>query len=715
MQKEAGNQKILHQSGGRACLVVIAGALGMTINEEELQKKHGIDDELTDFTTLKEAAEKIELKVKFITMENKKLYKVSVPAIAMKNDGGYIVIQEINKDKIRIYDPAYGHSIIIRFGEFVTNWSGKVIVFKRAFSLKDLGRQFNLTWFIPIIIKYKQYFMEIIGAAFFFQLFGLVSPLCTQVIIDKVIIHQGTVTLNVLAVGMVFVVLFQATMNVIRTYLFTHTTNKIDIILGTRIFRHLMNLPIQYFEKRLVGDILLKVSALNNIREFLTNTAINACIDLIFTVLFFAVMFYYSIPLTLIAIAAIPIQVIINILGTPLYQNRLKESWNVSAESNAFLVESIMGMYAVKSLSVEPQFKQRWESLLAKSVSRNLDKTQLSVLLNNGVSLTQQLVTYLIIWYGGIMVIDGAVTIGQFIAFQMLANQASAPLSRLAGIWQSFQQTKLAVQRIGDILNAVPEPKNLAEAVELQKIKGEIEFKNVTFRYVIDDNPVLKKINLNIKPGMKVGIVGRSGSGKSTLTKIIQKLYTPEAGNVYIDGLDIDRVDLMQLRQQIGVVLQDNYLFNGSVRDNIALTRQVASMKEINQAARLAGAHEFILELPEGYDTMIGERGSTLSGGQRQRIAIARVLLTNPQILIFDEATSALDYQSERLIMGNMDCIAAGRTMLIIAHRLSNVVHCDVIIVMEHGEIVEQGTHHELMNQKGTYYHLHNQQGGRNV
>jgi len=714
-QKNTEKGHSTYVSTAKVCLAVVAKGFGILIDEEKLTKEHGISEDLVDPKALIKAAKKIRLKAKIIKPGKMGLSALPVPAIAIRNDGDYVVIGENNSKKILLFDPEHGHSIVISLEEFLINWTGEVIVFKRTFNLRDISRQFNLTWFIPVVVRYKRYFLEILGAAFFFQLFGLVAPLCTQVIIDKVIGNQGIITLNVLIVGMIFVVLFQTVMNLIRTYLFTHTTNKIDVILGTRMFRHLMNLPIQFFETRRVGDTLMRVSALNNIREFLTGTAVTVLIDLSFSIVFFAVMFYYSVPLTLIAIAAIPIQLLINILGTPIYQKRLQDSWNASAENNAFAVEAIAGIHTVKSLAVEPQFNFRWERLLARSVSTNLDKAQFSVVLNNGGSFIQKLVSYLIIWFGGFMVIDGSVTIGQFIAFQMMASQAGTPLLRLVGMWQSFQQTKLAVTRIGDILNAVAEPTCLPDAIKLPEIKGEIKLENITFRYYIESDEVLRQVNLHIKAGMKVGIVGRSGSGKSTLTKIIQRLYAPEAGRVYIDDVDIAQADPTWLRQQIGVVLQDNYLFNGSVRENIALARQGVSMQEINRVANLAGAHDFIIELPEGYDTLVGERGATLSGGQRQRIAIARALISDPKIVIFDEATSALDYQSERIIMGNIEQISAGRTMFIIAHRLANVKKCDTIIVMERGQILEQGTHDELVSLRGMYYNLYQQQGDKHV
>jgi len=572
--------------------------------------------------------------------------------------------------------------------------------------LKNMETRFNLRWFAGIVLYYKRYLWEIVMAAFCFQTMGLVIPLCTQVIIDKVIVNKGMVTLNVLALGMVLVVVFQLAMDVIRRYLFSHTTNKIDVLLGTRLFQHIMKLPMEFFMKRRVGNLLMKIYALENIREFLTKTAITTCIDICFSLIFFAVMFYYSFPLAVIALVAVPVQIIINIFGAPRYQKRLEESWNVEARSHAFMIEAIQGIQTVKALSLEPRFRYRWENMLSGNVQKNLACTQFGVAMNESVDMVQQLVKYLIIWFGGVMVIDGSVTIGQFIAFQMLSNQAAVPILRIAQICQSFQQMRLSLERMGDIISSAIEKGWANNGIQLEKIYGGIKFEKVSFNYDIESSVALDHVSLEIEPGMCIGLVGRSGSGKSTLTKLINRLYCPTEGQIFLDGEKLENMDLVWLRQRIGVVLQENYLFTGTIRENIAYGRTEASFEQIEAAARLAGAHDFIMDLPDGYDAYIEENGGNLSGGQRQRIAIARVLLQDPQILIFDEATSALDYASERVIMENMKKMASGRTTLIIAHRLANVKHCDRIVVMDHGKIVELGNHEELLRQGGVYSDL---------
>jgi subfamily B ATP-binding cassette protein HlyB/CyaB len=461
-----------------------------------------------------------------------------------------------------------------------------------------------------------------------------------------------------------------------------------------------------------VGDTLTRVAALNSIREFLTGSALTALLDVVFSIVFIIVMFYYSISLTWITLLALPFFIGQSIFVTPIYRERLEKVWATGAESNSFLVEAITGVHTIKSLAIEPQFNNKWEKLMARYIGASFRSAKFNIFNSNASSMIQKLTGFAILLFGGHKVMNGEMTVGQLIAFQMLAGQASAPIYRLTGMWQSVQQTGLSLDRIGDILKVPPEPAKGKECVRLEKLKGNIVFDNIIFRYRADGREILNKVNIKITAGMKVGVVGRSGSGKSTLAKLLQRLYIPESGRIAIDGNDISQLDPLWFRRQIGVVLQENYLFNGSVRQNIVFARTGASIKEVIQAARIAGAHEFILELPEGYDTMVGERGTSLSGGQQQRIAIARAILTNPSIIIFDEATSALDYESERIIMDNFAQIAAERTILMIAHRLSTVRRFDLIIVLDDGKVIEQGKHDELMERKGLYYNLYMQQEG---
>ncbi len=511
--------------------------------------------------------------------------------------------------------------------------------------------------------------------------------------------------------GLFAVVVFEVILTTLRSYVFAHTTSRIDVELGARLFRHLLNLPLAYFQARRVGDSVARVRELENIRSFLTGNAITLVLDLVFSVVFLAVMFYYSGWLTLIVVLSLPCYVLISVLSTPLLRARLNEKFNRGAENQAFLVETLGGIDTVKSMAVEPQWTRTWDNQLAAYVSASFRTATIGTLAGGGVSLISKLVTVATLWVGARLVIDGRLTVGQLIAFNMLAAHVASPVIRLAQLWTDFQQTGISVQRLGDILNTRTEIAGAKSA--LPPLQGGIEFDQTVFRYRPDGPEVLRGVSLVIRPGEVIGILGRSGSGKSTLAKLVQRLYAPERGRVLIDGIDLALADASSLRRQIGVVLQENVLFNRSIRENIALADPGVELSAVIHTAKLAGAHEFITELPEGYDTMVGEHGSTLSGGQRQRIAIARALITNPRILIFDEATSALDYESERVIQNNMKAICKGRTVIVIAHRLSAVRDAHRIIVMERGQIVEEGAHAELVGRDaGHYAHLYRLQQG---
>lgn len=519
---------------------------------------------------------------------------------------------------------------------------------------------------------------------------------------DKVLVHRGFTTLDVIAVGLTVVVVFEVVLTALRSYVFAHTTSRIDVELGAKLFRHLLTLPMAYFQARRVGDSVARVRELENIRAFLTGNAITLVLDLLFSVVFIAVMLTYSGWLTLVVVLSLPCYVLISLACTPLLRARLQEKFNRGAENQAFLVETISGIDTVKAMAVEPHWTRKWDKQLAAYVSSSFKTATIGTVANSGVSLVSKLVTVATMYIGARLVIDSKLTVGQLIAFNMLAGQVAQPVMRLAQLWTDFQQTGISIQRLGDILNSRTEMAGVKSA--LPPLSGRITFDNVMFRYRPDGPEILRGINLDIQASEVIGIVGQSGSGKSTLTRLVQRLYVPEHGRVMVDGMDLALAEASSLRRQIGVVLQENMLFNSSIRDNIALADPGAPLEAVIAAAKLAEAHEFILALPEGYDTMVGEHGSTLSGGQRQRIAIARALMTNPRILIFDEATSALDYESERAIQNNMQSICQGRTVLIIAHRLSAVRDAHRIVVMHQGEIVESGSHTALLQRENGYY-----------
>src|SRR6516164_3621647 len=641
-----------------------------------------------------------------------RLETTPMPAIAALRDGGFLLLGKFGDGKVLVQSPHSPRPALMTKAEFEAISDGRVVLMTRRATLADMSRRFDVTWFLSAIHKYRRHLSEVLVASFFLQLFALVSPLFFQVVIDKVLVHRSMSTLDVLVIGLVTISVFESILGILRTYLFSHTTNRIDVELGARLFRHLMALPIAYFQARRVGDSVARVRELENIRNFLTSSALTLVIDLFFTVVFLAVMFVYSPLLTWIVLGAFPLYIAISAGATPLFRRRLDEKFRRGAENQAFLVESVTGVETLKAMAIEPQMQRRWEEQLAGYVASSFRVLQLGNVASQSVQLVSKLVTAAVLYVGAKLVIDGSLTVGELVAFNMLAGRVSAPVLRLAQIWQDFHQARLSVARLGDILNTMPEPAFNPGRAALPAIRGDITFEHVTFRYRVDGPEVLHDVSFNVPAGQIVGIVGPSGSGKSTLAKLAQRLYVPESGRVLVDGVDLAIVDAAWLRRQLGVVLQENVLFNRSVRDNIALADPAMPMEQVIAAARLAGAHEFILELPESYDTIVGERGSSLSGGQKQRIAIARALVTNPPILIFDEATSALDYESERVIQQNMQEIAKGRTVFIIAHRLSTVRRTDRIITFDGGRIVEDGPHDNLINTGGRYASLYRLQAG---
>jgi len=696
---------------GLFCLLMLARFYGLPADGEQLRHQFSESGKNLNETDLLRAAKHLGFKAGFVESDWSALAKAPLPAIAQQKDGRYVVVAKAESDKVLVQDPLEGRPMLLPKAAFEESWSGKLMLFTKRAQLRPQDRQFDFTWFIPSIVKYRRVLAEVLLASFFIQLFALLTPLFTQVVIDKVLVHKGLTTLHVLAIGMVALTLFETLLGGLRTYLFSHTTNRIDVSLGAQLFQHLLKLPLAYFEARRVGDTIARVRELETIRQFLTSSTVTVVIDLFFTCVFLAVMVFYSPILTLVVLGALPLYAIISIIITPIIRARLNEKFNRGAENQAFLVESINGIETVKALAVEPPLQRKWEEQLAGYVRASFRATSLMNVTGQFASFIRKITTIAILWLGAHLVINGELTIGQLIAFNMLAGMVSGPVLRVVQLWQDFQQAGISVQRLGDVLNAVPEPSSTSQRTTLPRLTGRVVFEDVTFRYRIDGAEVLRKVSLTVPAGKVIGIVGRSGSGKSTIAKLIQRLYVPERGRVLVDGIDLAQIDPAWLRSQVGVVLQENFLFNRSVRDNIALSDPGISMEHVVASAQLAGAHEFILELPNGYDTQVGEHGCSLSGGQRQRIAIARALVTNPRVLIFDEATSALDYESEAIIQRNLAQICQGRTVFIIAHRLSTVRPAHRILVIEKGEIIEEGKHDELIKLNGYYARLHKHQG----
>jgi ATP-binding cassette, subfamily B, bacterial HlyB/CyaB len=695
---------------GLAALVALLRFHGVGADGEQI--RHQLGTAAIGVPEMLRCARSLGLKARARKSAWARLAGTPMPAIAVLSDGGFLILGKVAEDKVLVQFPLSPRPQVMTRGEFEAMWDGSLVLMARRAGLADLTRRFDSTWFLGAINKYRHQLGEVLIASFFLQIFALVSPLFFQVVIDKVLVHRSMSTLDVLIIGLVTISLFEAALGTLRTYLFAHTTNRIDVELGARLFRHLISLPIAYFQARRAGDSVARVRELENIRNFLTSSALTLVVDLVFTVVFLAVMFYYAPFLTWVVLASFPFYVAISAGATPLFRRRLDEKFRRGAENQAFLVETVSGVETLKAMAVEPQMQRRWEEQLAGYVAASFRVLSLGNTASQAVQLVNKLVIAAILYFGAALVIDGSLTVGELVAFNMLAGRVSMPVLRLAQMWQDFHQARLSVARLGDILNSTPEPAYNPGRAALPGIRGDIAFDHVTFRYRVDGPEVLHDISFGVTPGQVVGVVGASGSGKSTLAKLMQRLYVPESGRVLVDGVDLAMVDPAWLRRQIGVVLQENVLFNCTVRENIALADPAVPMERVIAAAELAGAHEFILEMPEAYDTVIGERGSSLSGGQRQRIAIARALVMDPRILIFDEATSALDYESERVIQQNMRQIASGRTVIIIAHRLSTVRLSDRIITIDRGRLVEDGTHDELVRTDGRYASLHRLQAG---
>ena len=698
---------------GLLALCQIAGFYRIGADPSQLAHKLALQGRTAQSEDLVRAAKLLHLKARILhTPSEQRLKTVPTPAL-VKLKGGFVILGGRDADgKLRLLYLATLPRAL-SYDELAAEWDGEVVLVTRRTGVGIDPRQFGFYWFLPSIWRYRRPLAHVLLASLFVQVFALVNPLFFQIVVDKVLVHKGTSTLALIATGMVSLGLFNVVLQYLRAYVLSHTTNRIDVELGARLFNHLLHLPLSYFETRAAGQTVARVRELETIRAFLTGQGLSSLIDLIFTVVFIAVLFAYSWFLALIVLCSAPLYSIIAIMIRPILREKIKQRFDRGAEAQQFLVEAVVGMQTLKAAAVEPMTQASWEEKLAAYVRTSFDATLLATFGQNATQYVSMLTMALIIFFGAQAVIAGQMTVGELIAFNMIASQVAQPILRLSQLFQDFQQVRVSVERLGDILNAPvePVPQNLPR---LPPPRGAIELKNISFRYRPGYPEVLSDVSLSTVPGEVVGIVGPSGSGKSTMTKLIQRLYQPERGQVLIDGVDIAQVDPTWLRRHIGVVLQENVLFNRTIHENIAFADPAMPRANVIRVAQLAGAHEFIAQLPQGYDTMIEERGANLSGGQRQRIAIARALATNPRILIFDEATSALDYESERSVQQNMREIVRGRTVLIIAHRLAAVRNCDRIISLLQGRIVEQGTHDELVKrEEGVYGHLWALQGGQ--
>lgn len=687
-----------------ACLTMVAQVLNAPTQIDWVQRQ--LRGQLPK--DLINAAEKLGLQMKRLLLTDwRDLQTVSYPALMLWHREHWVVAYGVKGDRLLIADPLDGDRTCKSVPKPVVQsaWDGQL------WTVEPVQKQdkFSLKWFLPAVWKYRVLLGEVLFASLTLQLLGLGTPVITQVIIDKVMVQESIPTLDVMGIALLIIAVFEAVLGILRMFIFTHTTNRLDMALSAQLFRHLLRLPLSYFEARRVGDTVARVQELEEIRQFLTSTALTVILDSIFSIVYLGMMAYYSITLTGIALAVIPLFAILTLISTPILRNWLNETFNRSADSQSYLVETMTGIHSVKAHAAEQTTRDRWEGLYARFVRTGFRATTTANISNHLGDFLTSLSALLILWFGARLVINQDLTIGQLVAFQMLSGRVTGPLLRLIQLWQNLQEVLLAVDRIGDILNVAPEAEP-GTGLTLPNLRGEVVFENVFFRYQPDQEAILKGISFRAEPGQFVGIVGRSGSGKSTLSKLIQRLYPAEAGRILVDGFDIKSADLSSLRPQIAVVLQEDFLFNGSVLENITLGNPDVTAEQVVEAARLAVAHDFICDLPHGYETNVGERGTSLSGGQRQRITLARMFLSDAPVLILDEATSHLDAETEQQVLENLKQVSKGRTLFLIAHRFAPLKRADLILTMEKGVIIERGTHDSLLQEKGLYYSLYQRQ-----
>lgn len=696
------------------CLLMSGRMHGRHLSYEQLYHNFFKENRKYDGSYLCKTIKNIKLNVKIINTKLDKIKNSVFPLIAETGAGEFFLIlkrdqEESHKYLVQKYGDNRATSVTIQEN---SDLLAKFISVRAAEKQTREDNAFGFSWFFKASMKYWHVLRECILASIFVQIFGLLSPLAFMIVIDKVLSNNSMSTLDVLVFSLIIISIFEILLNALRTYLLSHTANRIDLALGIRTFRHLLNLLLGYFQSRPVGDTIARMKELEVVRQFITGSGILLFLDLLFLVIFLLCMFFISRFLCVIVIAAMPFLFLASMLITPMLRNKLDDRYVLSARNQSFLVELLSGIETVKANGAEPLMRAKWENRLAEQVRAGFAGSNLANLINQCSATVNKVLTVLLLWFGAREVMQGHLTVGQLIAFNMLSSRAVAPILRLSQIWKEFQQVKVSIARIADIFKAPAEPGFNPEKVDLPPIRGALEFDHVTFRYRPDGPVILDDISFSVQPGELVGIIGSTGSGKTTLMKLLQRMYVPEKGRVLVDGIDIALVDAAWLRRQLGVVIQDGVLFNASIRDNISFGNPGLSMEAIVEAAQLAGAHDFIMELQNGYDTVAGERGLRLSTGQRQRLAIARALSANPRMLILDEATSSLDYESEQRIQANMQKICAGRTVFMIAHRLSTIRHADRILCIEKGRIVEDDAPDRLLARESRYAQLHRIQAG---
>jgi ATP-binding cassette subfamily B protein len=703
------------QSGsdcGAACLVMVSRYWGKRFSVNRLRDVANVDRNGASLRGLSAAAESIGFTTRPVKASLDQLAKQKLPAIAHWEGKHYIVVYEITSKHVIVADPAIGQRTLSH-ANFKADWTGYALLLQPTALLKDAEEITTPFWqFFELMKPHELVMLEVFVASVFIQIFGLITPLFTQLILDRVVVQRSELTLTAVGLGLLIFSLFRVAMMGLRQYLLDHTAKKVDLALIVAFIRHTLRLPLSFFESRYVGDIISRVQENRKIQRFLSGEAVSILLDLLTVFIYVGLMFWYSWKMALLALAIIPPFLLLALIATPFLQKISREIFNAYAKESSYLIEALTGVRTVKSTAVEQTVRWHWEELLNKEIKTSFSGEVISNRLQIFSNTIQAVITTAMLWFGAHLVIHNQLTIGQLVAFNMLLGNIITPFQRLTVLWNQLQEVVIAVERINDVLDAQPEEDLQHQARQsLPAIKGDIRFENVTFRYHPEsDANILENLSFAVQSGQMVALVGRSGSGKTTISKLALGLYPPTEGKVLIDEQDITSLSLRSLRQQVGVVDQDTFLFGGTIRENISLGHPGATLTEITEAARLAGADEFIKKMPMGYETQIGEGGGMLSGGQRQRIAIARALLGNPRLLILDEATSHLDAESERIIQKNLNTILKGRTTLVIAHRLSTVRNADLILVLDRGVLIESGTHEELMAKRGHYFYLNQQQ-----
>lgn len=721
-QDDAATFRAQHTS--LQCLALIARHHGMDVSAERLIHDYGLEDEEPDLRRVLRIAKDVGFKAKYtrLTWNHLRRMDQAFPAMARLENGNYVIMIGLRKvekedgkvvEEVALFDPLADRKDFIFLDQagFEKSWKGETLLTKRNYSLLDSNQPFSLRWFLPEIFRQRKAFIDVAVAVLFLNLIALVVPLFFQIVIDKVLVNYAISTLQVITVGICVALAFDAILSFLRGYLLLHATSKIDIRVATRTFRHMLQLPMNFFEKITAGVLIKHMQQTAQIREFLTGSLFLTLLDSTALFIFLPILLVYSVPLTTVVLVfAGLLGINIGVLLGP-YRRRLEALYVAEGERQSLLVESIHGIQTVKALSMEPVQRKNWDQSSAQAVSMHFKVGKISITATTISKFLEKLLTVMIIWYGANLVFGKKMSVGELVAFQMIAGRVTGPLVQLVSLVHSYQQCALSVRMLGSVMNSAPEA-GVGHGLR-PIVDGRIEFENIVFSYAPTSQPALDNVSFDIPAGQVVGIVGRSGSGKTTLTRMIQGMYQPQSGIIRVDRLDMRELDISHLRQNIGVVLQDNFLFRGTVRDNIAMAKPNTTFQEVVYVAKMAGASEFVERMPQSYDTMLEENGSNLSGGQKQRIAIARALLKDPRILIFDEATSALDPESEAIIQRNLKVIARGRTVIMVSHRLATLSKCDSIVVLERGHVDMIGTHKQLLENCRTYQELWYQQTGQ--